>query len=217
MTFTIGIFDLFTYAIPGSLYVALVTYMSLRLQLTTVDELASSMPTALLIIVVATASYVLGHVSYSVGLVVDKVLPLWRRESLNARKVFAVRMPGCANSAILRSGYGLLRAAVEMRDREVAAEITRLRAVGLMLRNLTVPLVLAFVLAVVEAALGGHRVEALTVAAVALLAASGAAWRSFTLRHWSDLKTLEVCFWIPDLNQTLEAGMPTDETPPPRY
>jgi hypothetical protein len=59
VTFVVGMFDLFTYTIPGSLYLAFFGYLATRLHwvdLAAVDRT----PVLLLVIAIVVASYLLG-------------------------------------------------------------------------------------------------------------------------------------------------------------
>ncbi len=55
MTIAVGVFELFTYAIPGSLYVALFTYIAARAQWIDLAAVLKS-PSFLLVIVVVLLS-----------------------------------------------------------------------------------------------------------------------------------------------------------------
>jgi hypothetical protein len=215
MTFTLGIFDLFAYAIPGSLNLAFFTYLAVRLGWT---DLGSARDPGLgLLIGLAIASYLLGHLSYPVSARLDRTVQRWRRTMDDARREFLARTPAAADRAFLRADGMLLLGAVELHDSGIATEIGRLRAIGLMVRNSGLPMALAFVAALVELAIGANRPLAAVCAVLFGLGTVGSMWQGQKLRHWANIRTLEVCFWLPDIDERLRSlaacgGAPTDST-----
>ncbi|MFG2052878.1 hypothetical protein ACGFI9_02505 [Micromonospora sp. NPDC048930] len=202
MTFSVGIFDLFTYLTPGALYLTLAGCLAVRLDWVQLEQVQRQ-PAVLLLAGSVLFSYVLGGATYGLGRIVDLALPFWRWARFDARRVFEGRLPAAAGSPMLAAPNGLLLAAAELHNREVTAEVTRMRAIGLMLRNVTVPLLLGAVLAGVEAA-RGRGGAAMMAAGLALAAtAAGAAWRSVVLRFWAERRMLEICFFVPDLEDRL--------------
>lgn len=202
MSLSVGIFDIFTYAIPGSLYLVLGGYVAERLGWFHVAALGD-VPVVLLIGGIVVASYVLGQLTYVVGTGVDRLVPFWQRGWSEARKEFLARIPSARGRHYVGVHGTVLTAAVEAYDREAAQEIHRLRAVGLMVRNCCVPLAAGAVTAAVEA-FAGHRVGAAVVCAVLLAgAAVSALQQNGRLRHWAALRTLEVCYWIPGIDEAL--------------
>ena len=215
MTFSIGIFDLFTYLTPGSLYLTLTAYLAVRQDWVRLDDL-SRQPTPLLLLLALLLAYVLGNATYGLGRVVDRALPFWNWGRFDARRVFAEQALGAAGSRMLTAPWGVLLAAAELHNREVAAEATRVRAIGLMMRNATVPLLLGAVLAVVEAGRGFGGTAAVLAGPALLAVAGGAAWRSVVLRFWAEVKTLEICFVIPDIEDRLRGPAGTEPAGGPR-
>jgi hypothetical protein len=72
MTFTLGIFDLYTYAIPGAAMASFLAYLGVRLDL--VDpRTMTSLPGLALLLIVAGLSFVLGHLLYAACAIVDRV------------------------------------------------------------------------------------------------------------------------------------------------
>ncbi|WP_199737179.1 MULTISPECIES: hypothetical protein [Micromonospora] len=210
MTFSVGIFDLFTYLTPGSLYLTLAGRLAVRLDVVQLGRV-QRLPGVLLVAGFALFSYVLGGATYGLGRIVDLALPFWRWARFDARRVFEARLPAAAGSPMLDAPNGVLLAAAELHNREVTAEVTRMRAIGLMLRNVTVPLLVGAALAGVEVA-RGHGGAAMVTAALALAAtAAGAAWRSVVLRFWAERRTLELCFFVPGLEDRLRG--PVDNRP----
>ncbi len=66
MNITLGVWDLFLYTIPGSLYLALLTYVAERLNWIDPMRLLQA-NTTLVVIAAAILSYLIGHVSASLG------------------------------------------------------------------------------------------------------------------------------------------------------
>lgn len=89
-----------------------------------------------------------------------------------------------------------------MKNKE-AAEISRLRAVGLMLRSSAIPLILGAGAAFAEVFISTSRLFAETTGVALLLAAVGCLRHSVTLRSWAYMKTLELCCWIKDLDSDI--------------
>jgi len=132
-----------------------------------------------------------------------------RRRDRQPRKEFLNRVPAARGRAFVRADPSLLLGALQLRDKDVAAEITRLRATGLMLRNSAPALVLGFATALVEIFASGHPAPA--TAAGALFAAGAVALvvQGRRLGYWASLKTLELAFWLPDVDeQTREPDNP---------
>ena len=67
MSITLGVYDVFGYAAPGSLYLALLAYVGSRLGWFDPMQLLRA-NTALTVIGAALASYLLGHMTYVLGL-----------------------------------------------------------------------------------------------------------------------------------------------------
>ncbi len=198
MAITVGIFDLFTYSVPGSLYLALLTYLATRLGM--VDPAALNGVNGLLLVGGAVLlSYLLGYIAYPLGSLLERVVPNPRPR--NPRAEFVRRTPAARDRAFVQADSHLLVAGLELHDLAVATEANRLRASGLMLRNSAAPLLVAAVLAVVEAFAGGHPVLAATsavlFAAVSVLLVSQAR----KLSRWATIKTLELTFWLPDVDE----------------
>lgn len=202
MTFSVGIFDLFTYLTPGSLYLTLITYLAISQGWVPPDAL-NRQPVTLVLILALLLGYVLGNATYGLGRIVDRGLPFWHWDRFDARRTFAEQVPAAIDSRMIAAPWGVLLSAAELHNREVAAEATRMRAIGLMLRNATVPLFIGAALAAVEAGRGFGGAAAILAGPVLLAVAGGAAWRSVVLRFWAELKTLEICFVIPDIEDRL--------------
>lgn len=201
MNITLGVFDLFTYATPGSLYLALITYITARLGWIDPSRIIHA-NTAVVIIGGIIISYLLGHVTYLIGQRFFRISP-WKSDTADAPRVFAERVPAARHRPFLTAHLSVLQAAVELHEPNAAAEITRLRAVALMLRNCAPPLVLGAVVAVVDAATNTNLILSICCVAVLPLAAAGCLYSCARMYRWSDMKTLELAFWVPDIDDLL--------------
>jgi hypothetical protein len=201
MNITLGVYDVFTYAVPGSLYLTLLTYIA--------DQLGWVDParifqgnTTLIVITGAVLSYLLGHVTYPIGEQLARRYP--RNKSISdAVNEFIARVPSARDRAFVKADRFTLQAAIEIHDVGAAADIARNRAIGLMLRNCALVFVLGAVAATVEAVIGNNPAIAVCCAALFLLIAAGCLSQAAIIRHWANLKTLQLAFWIPDIDNTL--------------
>ncbi|RCG18202.1 hypothetical protein DQ392_15485 [Streptomyces reniochalinae] len=205
MTLAVGIFDLFTYGIPGALHLSLIIYVLARLNIIDLASLASA-PSVLQVIGAAVASYLLGHLAYPLSALLDKMAPRWNWGVVHARREFVARVPEARDRAFVHADTSVLLAAVELHDKEAAGEITRLQGVALMLRNSALALVFALVVAMIELVVGPARVLAGICAALLLVSLTAAIRHGRRVRHWDRLKTLEICFWIPGIDNSLDAS-----------
>lgn len=202
MTFAVGIFDLFCFVIPGALQLSILVYVVCRLGLVDLSAVAT-IPVALLVAAAVVASYLLGRLCHPLGAQLERLLPRWRLNPDAARREFLVRVPQAHDRPYVRADPALLLAAAETRDKDAAGEIGTMRAQSLMLRNIGLALTLAMVVALVELIVGGHRLLAGASAALLLVAALGTIREGRKLWHVSRLKTLEICFWLSDVDQML--------------
>ena len=166
MTFALGVFDLFTYGVPGAMQLAVVSG------------------------------------------IVDKVTRFgFQRDGSDAWRVVSAAAARAGNRPVPRVNVMLLLAGIELRDRELAAQIAQLRATGLMLRNAVVPALLAVLVAVGELIAGPHRLLASGLALLFAAAALGFAWHGQRLRFWAATKTYEIGYWL-DTDQPATTGTP---------
>lgn len=203
MNFTLGLFDLFTYAVPGSLYLAIFVYVAETFEWIDLTQVRNT-SSVVLIIVIAIASFLLGHITYPLAKMAEQVFRLQELRALDAKRNFVAKYPGSTSRHFLQADFFILLAAAELHDKDVATEISHLRAVGLMLRNSSLALTVATVAALVQLIIGGDRPFATICVIVLLLATVGSYWQSQTLRHWANSKTLEICFLIPDFDDKIK-------------
>lgn len=202
VTFAIGIFDLFTYAIPGSLYLAFLTHLAVRLHLVSGGALAGT-PAWLLVVAVVLLSYLLGYLAYPLGAVANRIVP--RRRKRDLRQDFQRRVPTAQGRDYVAVDKFLLLAGLEVHDKDVAVEVTRLRAAGLMLRNCAPPLALGFGAPVVEVFVGRNPAAAGGCAALLLVGFFSFVVQGRRLGNWATLKTFELCFWVPDIDERVSS------------
>lgn len=98
---------------------------------------------------------------------------------------------------------------------DAAIEVSRLRVTGLMLRNCSVPLLAACAIAVFEAATG-HDTPGSATAAVLFAAAAVSVLRAGRrVRGWAISKTVQICYWIPEIDEVIRQGT-SGRVPPQR-
>jgi hypothetical protein len=195
MNIALGIFDIFAYAVPGALYMALLWYVVERLDLVAVTG-AVHQYGLLAVIGLVVASYLLGHLSYEIGRGLERHLPGKRYRAPEAREE-TVRRIGSNRSRPdeLEMDISLLFAALEQKFPETAIEVSRLRAAGITSRSCTPVFVLAFGLSVVEIFVSERGWFALGCAAFFGLASVAALRHGRELFHWANLHTLEGAYW----------------------
>jgi hypothetical protein len=201
----IGIFDLFAYAIPGALYLSLLAYIANRAHWINAGELLTS-PSVALLAAIVIAGFLVGQATYNLAELADRVNPFKSRDPVGQAKARFVARSGVAESRpYLNVHLSILQAAVELSNREVAAEIARLNATGLMLRNSVPPLLIAAFTAYIEVFTSSERLFAGTVGTLLLLLMAGCMWHSAKLRRWALAKTLELCYWVKDIDESIRA------------
>jgi hypothetical protein len=211
---SLGIFDVFTYAIPGSLYLAFGLYVGARMDWVDPGRL-DDLPAVLLIGGIVVISYVIGHLTYLAGSIVDRVFPFWMKTPSHARRRFLAKMPQAADRPFMNVSPTVLLTAIERHDKDAALEVLRLRAAGLMVRNCFMPFFAGCVAAVVEAVGGHHRPTAIVCAVLLGLASLISIPENQKLRDWANHKTLEACFWMPEIDEALRPPEP-EHAPPVR-
>lgn len=197
-----GIFDLFTYAIPGTLALVLLGYVAARLGWVDPAVLADA-PSLLVVIAGVLAAYLVGYLVYPLGQFAEKLVPSRPRRSVPSE--FLARVPAADGRPYVQEDRHLLLNAVQLHDREVAIDVIRLRASSLMLRNAAPVLGLGAVAGAVEVFVSGRPVFAAVT--TVLLAAGYVALvvQARRMRRWAGLKTLELCFFLPDIDERFPA------------
>ncbi len=197
MNIVVGVFDLFTYAIAGGLYLVLAGYVAERLDLVELG-LLNSVNGVLLVIGAVVLSYLCGILAYPLGSLLNRAVPGRRRDP---RAEFRRRNPAARDRNFVDADSFLLLAGLQLHDMDAATEVNRLRATGLMSRNAGPALALAAVTALVEVFTGGHP---LLAALCAVVFAGGALLlivEGRRLGYMASMKTLELSFWVPGLDE----------------
>jgi hypothetical protein len=205
MAFILGVFDLLAYAIPGSIYLSVFAYASHRAGWIDVPSLLN-VPTVLLLLAVGVAAFLAGQASSPLGTVVDRLNPFSPADlPAAAKEDFLRRNAAAAPRSFLRSDPFTLLAALEADDSEAAAEVSRLRATGLMLGRSVPPLALGVVTALVEVFTGGLPLFAGLTALVLMLIAAGCLLQSAAFARWAIVRTYELSFWNDDDGRSPDA------------
>ena len=206
MNIVVGVFDLFTYAVAGGLHLVLVGYLAGRVGLIDLAAL-SSVNGVLLLIGVVVLSYLFGLIAYPLGALLNKAVP--RRRQRDPRAEFRRRNPAARDRDYVRADPFLLLSALQMHDMEVSTEVNRLRATGLMARNAGPALALSAVTALVEVFTSGHPL--LAVLCVVMFAAGSVLLilEGRRLGYMASMKTLELSFWLPGIDDTTAAKPPS--------
>ncbi|MFC5099610.1 hypothetical protein [Kibdelosporangium philippinense] len=155
-------------------------------------------PAFLLVIAVVLLSYLLGYLAYPLGLLAHKIVP--KRRKRNAREEFLRRNPAAKGRPFTKADPFLLLAAIQLQDQEVGADASRVRATGLMLRNCAPPVFFGAVTAIVELIVGRNAVAAISCAVLFLVSSIALVVQGRMLTHWASLRTFEVAFWIPEID-----------------
>ncbi len=203
MTIQLGLFDVFTYTIPGSLYLALITYIGERFGWFNVSGL-KDVPSLVLIGGLLIFSYIVGFVADPVAAQLDRWLRHWKAEhQSDVRETFMEQVPGVDRRSYAMADPYLLLALAETTQKEAALEISRLRATGLMLRNCSVPFLFASVVSIVEVATGNRPLLAALCAVLFAGAVLSCIRQGKRLRVWAGMKTLQICYWIPGIDEMI--------------
>jgi hypothetical protein len=200
MSLALGIFDVFAYAVPGSLYLGIISYVAVRLHWLDLHRLDDVNATLLLVMIVL-ASYLIGHVSYIPRSFVERAVPARIKGRYDARLDFLSRVPEARGRRFLDMDKFVLLVALEVRAKDSAIEINRLRATGLMLRNTAVALWGGALVAASELCLGGGVALSVSALVFLLLAGLSAIRHGFKLIHWAVVRTLELAFCFPDIDE----------------
>lgn len=214
MSLSLGVFDIFAYSIPGSLYLALLLYVLDRaswIDLGQVGDLNST----LLIAGAIVASYLLGHLTYAPRRFLGKRMPRWLGAGRSPRREFLDRFPGARSMAFVGVEPAVIFAAIEVMAPDSAVEISRLRASGIALRNAGFAFLLAAGVAAVELVVGHDRGLAAFCLPAFFAGFVGGTRAGHELSRWAGMKTLEVAFWLPDIEAALAARPPGPPSPPP--
>ena len=203
MAIILGVFDLLAYAVPGSLYLTTFAYLSHRAGWIDVPGLLG-LPSLLLLIAVAIAAFLTGQASHPLGNLVDRFNPFGSvRLAEEAREEFLERNSVATPRRFLTLDPFTLLAALAVDDKEAAADVFRLRSVGLMLSRTVPALALGAAVALVEIGTGTLPLFAALTALFLALVALGCLYQSATFRKWAIIRTYELSFWNDDMEERL--------------
>jgi hypothetical protein len=207
VTFALSLFDLLTYTVPGSLYLGFFGYLTVRVQWIDFGTVSRT-PTWLFIGVIVVLSYLLGYLTYPLGERANRLVP--RRRVRRPRQEFLERVPAARGKNYVLADSFLLLSAIQLHDKDMAVDVLRNRAAGLMLRNSAPPLVLGFVTATVELIVSRNPLLAAGLAVLFVGGFFGLIIQERRLGYWASLKTLELCFWIPQVEDRFDTGESTE-------
>ena len=203
MAIILGVFDLLAYAIPGSLYLTTFAYVSHRAGWIDLPSLLG-LPSLLLLIALAVAAFLTGQASHPLGNLVDRVNPFGStRLTEEAREEFVRRNAISTPRKFLQLDPFTLLAALAVDDKEAAADVFRLRSVGLMLSRSVPALALGAGIALVEIVTGKLPLFAGLTGLVLALVTAGCLSQSATFRKWAIIRTYELSFWNDDMDARL--------------
>jgi hypothetical protein len=203
MAFILGIFDLLAYAVPGSLYLTTFAYVSHRAGWIDVPSLLG-LPSLLLLIALAVAAFLTGQAAHPLGNLVDRINPFSSTGlAEEAREEFLRRNAIATPRRFLQLDPFTLLAALEADDREAAADVFRLRSVGLMLSRSLPALALGAATALVEIFTGRLPLFAGLTGLVLALVAAGCLYQSAAFHKWAIIRTYELSFWSDDMDERL--------------
>lgn len=200
MNLSLGIFDLFATAIPGSLYLLGTLYLGIRWGWLEAEDLAD-LDTAFAVGGTVVGSYLLGHVFAPLLRQAIEMVPLWRQGPDAARREFLARNPDLAGRSFVDHNPFTLLAGLRQHSNDAAAEVDRSRAIGLMLRSACPAFVIGAGIAATDGMCGGKWVPGLVVG-LALLTMAGLALREGRkFGHWALIHTFECAAWIPGVDE----------------
>lgn len=200
MAIILGVFDLLAYAVPGSLYLGTFAYVAHRAGWIDAPSVLD-VPSLLLLIGLAIVTFLIGQAAHPLGSLVDRSNPFGSTGLPEAAKEeFLRRNAGAASRGFLEVDPHTLLAALEADDNEAAAEVSRLRATGLMLSRSFPALVLGAVTALVETVTGGTPLFAGLTGLVLALVAAGCLYQSAAFRRWAVIRTYELSYWSRELD-----------------
>ena len=124
MTIQLGLFDVFTYTIPGSLYLALIAFVGERLHWLDIGDFRS-VPSIVLVGGLLICSYLLGFAANPVAEQLDRWLTWWKAVYAmeDIREAFTEQVPTAGNRPYCSADKYLLQALAEATQSGVALEI----------------------------------------------------------------------------------------------
>jgi hypothetical protein len=207
MNLSLGIFDLFATAIPGSLYLLATVYLGIRWDWIDPDELAD-LDTAFAIGGTVLGSYLLGHVFAPLFRQAIEMVPLWRQGPDAARREFVARNPDLAGRSFVELNPFTLLAGLRQHSNDAAAEVDRSRAIGLMLRSASPAFLVGAAIAGTEGLCGGSWEVGLGIALLLVVMAGLSLREGRKFGHWALIHTFECAAWIPGVDELAHHAPP---------
>ena len=207
MNFTVGVYDLFAYAIPGAAYLTVGGYIARRAGWQQAHHLPrATLATSLAFIALA---YFVGQAVYRPAQLLDRQV-LRRRASTDARTEFRARHSALSKRAFVDADMYLLLAAIHRDCPDNAAEVERFRAVGIGLRNVSPALGIGTFAALYDLVSGyGPRAASLSILVVLALATTSAQLGGNRLSRWAYSTTLEAAALIPGIDDVCRGRQPS--------
>lgn len=209
MSFALGVFDVFAYGIPGAIYLTVGIYIATRVGLLDLPH-TTALGTIPLTLVAAVLSFFMGQATYKLGDLLDRILPGAKgRDVKEIVEPFIRRCPQAVGRAFVEANTFVLYSKIQLYNQEAALEIARLRSSGLMLRHSAPPLAAASAIALGEFFFHPEKWKAIIASLFLGLLAWGALMQGRQFALWARWKTLELAFWITDIDDALSHSIET--------
>jgi hypothetical protein len=201
MNLTVGIYDVASYTIPGSLYVSAAAALSWRLGWWRSNVTS---PSLLVISVFVLTSYVVGHLVYGpTKWFLGRLAVICSWKSSEPSSYFTSKNPGLVAEAFVEVNPYLLGEGIRIAHPHCAHEIDRLRAISTMLRNSAPPYAISGLGALLCIIFGSPRALPTALLALVLLVASVLAlFASRRVERWANTMTYQYVVWLPDIRKT---------------
>jgi hypothetical protein len=214
VTFSFSVFDIISHSIPGSLALLLALRVGSRLHWLSLESFSSTNSLFIAALWIGL-SLLVGNLLHPLAVQLEHLLPrLFRRAPL-ARRVlalseheddpyglaeakarFKLSNPNHAGEPILDEEIYCLLGRIRLNHPESAAQIERLQANSIMLRNSTIPMLLGALIFLVEAFTDPVWVRSIAIALLLGLGAILATNQSNRFARWSVTETLDMAVWI---------------------
>jgi hypothetical protein len=119
----------------------------------------------------------------------------YRRDALDAWAAVDADASATDGAVVPKMNVMLLLSRLQLTHRDAAAEVSRFRATGLMLRNATVPTACALLIALTEIVTGPRPAVAAAFAVLFALMTVGFARFGAQMRYWANTKTYQFALW----------------------
>ena len=128
MSLSLGVFDVFTNMVPGSLYLSVLLFVADGTHLIRLQSL-KDVPSVVLFAGLLIASYLAGWATEPLAHVLNRATQRRHQSARDqqARQAFARNMPGASARPFVEADIYLLLTAAEIHAPDAATEISRLR------------------------------------------------------------------------------------------